>query len=460
MLTKRQRSVREGAILGVVLVLMLVLATLGSGMLALSGAGAVETTKALMAAEAFWTAEAGIEAASALARKNRIPLENIPQFGGNRLTGNCNGRPYQVLVGPVPGWTNAGNLIKRYTLTSTGTARSGDQRRVQTRAAVQTFAAYMHASNYERTTGGDRIYFGDNDVIDGTVYVNDELNINGYPQFLQRAFSAAAAVNYQSPNTRSGVDTTVFTQGLTLGANPLDFNFTTDHIAYLQQRAHDGGLELTGSQQLTFTTDGRVVSRPQTAPGVWGTPTTNRLSSINGAIYVAGSATVRGQVSGRATIAANDSIYIEDDITCASAPVRNHSDPAFDDTNITDSIGLVSRNRCEITKRSTINIHAAILVTEGNDGFGCAGRYEALGGPSINLWGSISQYRRGIVGQLGGGYWEGQWDWRRREWVQVWVEIPAKGFAKNYRYDQRYINAPPEFFPYSDYVLSDWAQVM
>jgi len=460
MKAKRRMCRRDGAALAIVLVLLVVLTTLGSGLLALSTVDAVETSKAIAVAEAFWTAEAGLEAAKALVRKNRMPLENIPQFGGSRLTGNCAGNRYVVLVGPAPGWNNTGNLIKRYTLTATGNAPSGpsgEQRQVALQAQIQTFAAYMHASNWEQTTGGSRIFFGDGDVIDGTVYVNDQLNISGYPQFLQRTYSAAAAVNYQSPSERSGVDTSVFTSGLTLGAVRLDFNDYADHVTYLQQKAQAGGLELPGSQRLEFRPDGTLVSEPRVGAG-WGPPQTNRLSTINGAIYVAGSATVSGQINGRATVAANDAIYIEDDITYASAPARDHSDPGFDGTYVTDSLGLVAREKVEITKRSTINIHGAILVTQGDDGFGCAGRYEALGEPRINLWGSISQYRRGIVGQLGSGYWQ----WRRigRRWVQVWVDVPANGFVKNYRYDWRFTDSPPVFFPYSAYEVSNWQQVM
>jgi len=49
----------------------------------------------------------------------------------------------------------------------------------------------------------------------------------------------------------------------------------------------------------------------------------------------------------------------------------------------------------------------------------------------------MTQYRRGIVGQL---------------------STPPRGFAKNYRYDGRLLAAPPAMFPYSAYTHSGWRQ--
>jgi len=414
-----------------------VMTTLGTGMIALNGAHSLDISKAVSAKEAFWTAEAGLERAKAIAAKNRVPLADIPQFSGGQLTGTINGRQYVVTYPAPAGWDNSTSRVKRYDMTSVGTSASGVSRQVALQAEIQTFASYMHASHFERTLGGSRIYFGGSDVLDGTVYVDDELNIYGYPQLLSRAFSAANSVNYRAP-VRTGIDMTVFQSGLTLGAQPLEFDDPDydpdDYLDALQSAANAGGLILNGTHRMVFNDNGTVVTRRRRGGG-WDPPVTNDLSTINGAIYVSGDAYIRGEIEGSMTLAARSDIFIEDDITYASATTGDHSDAAFNDDVITDALGLIARSSVEITSRRDINIHASILVTDG--GFGCEGRYERLGEPRINLFGGMTQYRRGIVGQL---------------------STPPRGFAKNYRYDDRLLVAPPAMFPYSAYTHSGWRQ--
>ncbi len=438
MKTHDSSSGKRGAILGVVLIMVAVMTTLGTGMIALNGAHALDVSKAVAAKEAFWTAEAGLEFAKAIAAKNRTPLANIPQFSGGQLTGVINGRQYVVTYPAPAGWDNATSRVKRYDITSVGTSASGVSRQVALQAEIQTFASYMHASHFERTSGGSRIYFGGSDVLDGTVYVNDELNIYGYPQLLSRAFSAANTVNYLAP-VRTGVDMTVFQSGLTLGARPLELGDPDydpdDFIDALQTAATAGGLVLNGTYRMVFNNNGTVTTQRQRGRNRWYPPVTSDLSTGNGAIYVSGDAYVSGEVQGSVTVAARSDIFLEDDITYASATTADHSDAAFDDDAVADALGLIARNNVEVTSRDEINIHASILVTAG--GFGCEGRYEVLGEPRINLFGGMTQYRRGIVGQL---------------------SSPPRGFAKNYRYDSRLLVAPPAMFPYSAYTHSNWRQ--
>ena len=447
-------SSKRGAILGVVLIVIVVVSTLGSGMLALNGAHSLDVSKAVTATEAFWTAEAGLELAKAIAGKNRMPLPDIPQFAGGQLTGTINGRQFTVTYPAPTGWDNNTSRVKRYNLTSTGVAPSGVSRQVMVGAEIQTFASYMHASNYETTDGGSPIYFGDNDRMDGTVYVNDTLNIYGYPEFLRGAFSAADSVNYQAP-VRTGVDMTVFQDGLTLGAKPLDFSDSAQYVDALQQAAAVGGITLNGSYRVTFNDNGTITHEQSLGRGRWAAPVTVDTSTGNGAIYVSGDAYVSGEVRGSLTLAARSQIFIEDDLTYASATAKDHSDAAFDETVVTDALGLIATDAVLVSSRTEINIHGSILVTGG--GFGCEGRYEDLGEPSINLFGGLTQYRRGVVGQLGTSYWEWRHD-RRRGWYQVLVEVPAKGFAKNYRYDDRLLTQPPAQFPYSSYDIEGWRQ--
>ena len=448
-------SSKRGAILGVVLIVVAVTSALGTGMIALNGAHSLDVSKAITSTEAFWTAEAGLEFAKAIAGKNRMPLPDIPQFAGGQLTGTINGRQFTVTYPAPAGWDNNTSLVKRYNLTSTGVSPSGIARQVMVEAEIQTPASYGWASNHEATEGGTPIYFGNNDRLDGTVYVNDTLNIYGTPEFLKHVSSASDTVNYQAP-VRTGVDMSVFLDGLTLGAQPLDFSEYDDHIDTIQTAANFGGLSLSGDYQLVFNDAGTVTYRRLQSGGSWGLPVTADLSTGNGAIYVSGDAYVSGEVRGNVTLASRSDVFIEDDLIYASATTADHSDVGFNDDAITDTLGVVARDSIEVTSRTEVNIHGSLLVTEG--GFGTAGRYEDLGEPSINLYGGIIQYRRGIVGQLGGGYWE--WRYRRqpRGWYQVWVEVPAKGFAKNYRFDNLLLTQPPQHFPYSNYEIEAWQQ--
>ena len=430
---------RRGAILAIVLIVVLIVTTLGSGMIALNGGSAVEVSKAISAAEAFWTAEAGLQAVKAVASENRMPFDqfslfssDILSFNGSRFTCTIDGRTATVTFPAPAGYNNSINRVKLYNMTSVGTSEAGVTREVMIQSQIQTFASYMHASNFEQTTTGGNIYFGPDDVMNGTVYVNDQLNIYGDPLFLKRAFSADSSVNYLASSDRTGVDRDVFTRGLRLNAAALDFDDPDEHLDALQQAAHSGGIELSGSYSIVFNDNGTITYRPQISGG-WGTPVTRDLASGNGAVYVSGDAYVSGEVRGSVTLAARSDIFITNDIVYASATVADHSDAGFNDDAVSDSLGLIAKDGVEVTKLSEINIHGSILVTEG--GFGCAGRYVSLGSPSINLYGGITQYRRGIVGQVGGN-----------------------GFSKNYRYDDRLLVSPPAQFPYSAYEFSAWRE--
>ena len=437
---KDARSSKRGAILGVVLIIVLVVTTLGSGLIALSGADSLEVSKAISATQAFWAAEAGLERTRAIAGKNRLPFSQIPLFAGGQMSGDIDGIPYTVTYPAPAGWNNQVNRVQRYDLTSSATSPGGVTREVMVGAEIQTFASFMHASHDE-----NGVSFGGSDILNGTVYVNDELNIFGNPQFLRRAYSAASTVNYQSPSRQDEfVDPAVFTAGLTLGALPLDFSDRNVYVDALESAARRGGLALDGDYRVVFNDNGTVSYQAweegngdggANNDGDWGDAVTVDISSGNGAIYVDGDATVSGEVRGSITLAARSDIFIEDDITYATASTPNHSDVGFNPDSITDALGLIARNNVEITKRSDINIHASIFATGG--GFGAAARYENLGEPSINLFGGITQYRRGVVGQLSN---------------------PPRGFSKNYRYDDQLLTRPPSQFPYSTYTVSGWRQ--
>ena len=428
---------REGAILGLVLVMLVVLSVFGVGLLSLGAAAGQEAGRSIGAVQAFWSAEAGVEQVKAILLNHRRPMPQIIHasspsgflYGANAVTGALGQISFAVEILDAPGWTNGVTAIQKYLIRSRSLAPNGARQQVSLVGTIESFASYMHASNYEFDLSRGNIFFGAGDFIDGPVYVNDELNIYGTPVFLQHVSSTAGSVNYQNGGTSA-----VFRDGLTLNAAPLDFAgaYSSDHIAALKQEALHGGLALTGDYNLNFRSDGSFVYRRRGTTN----DTTAYLSDLNGAIYVSGDAWVNGVVRGRVTVAAQDAIYISNSVTYATAtsphPWQTNT---FNPTLVTDSLGLMASNQIQIAGTQAVTIHAALMVTADGGGFNASNRYVNIGSPYINLYGSIAQYRRGIVGQSSG-----------------------TGYLKNYKYDTRFYADAPPHFPYSVYRYASWSQ--
>lgn len=435
--TKNRPRAREGSIIGVVLVVLLVLSLMAISLLRLATADAEEAGASIASTRAFWAAETGIEEMKALAVKRvrpftQIIVNGVTMHGNGVATGSVANGIYAVDVLDDPAWTNATRALKKYIIRSTG--RSG--KAVQTlelKAQIESFASYMHASNYERSSGGTLIYFGPGDVIDGPVYVNDRLNVAGgtpMPVFRQRVSSASNTVNYIN-----GANSSVFQGGLSLGAPPLDISgqFTADHINDVKAEAQLGGLSLNGNYRMEFNPNGTLTYRLASGPTA---TTTVSLATINGAIYVNGSAYVNGTLKGEITLAAQNSIFISNKIVYASATNPAPWAPGFNTNNVTDMLGLMASNQVQIVGTNAVTIHAAIMVTSDGGGFNAANYTVAIGSPQINLYGSLSQFRRGAVGQTGSG--------------------AFRGYQKNYKFDTRYEQNTPPNFPYSMYRFSEW----
>lgn len=439
-----QQVGRQGAILGLVLVVMVILSFLGMGLLNLSLATGLEAGGSVATVQAFWTAEAGLAQVKAIAQKKQKPFPVITYasspsgvlWGSNAVSGTTSKGSYVVDIIDDPTWTNATKALKRYVIRSRATAGRNRQQVITVNAELRSYANYMHASNYERASDGTLIYFLPGDRINGPVYVNDRLNVSGgsptNPVFLQSVSSATNSVNYINGANASG-----FQGGLTLNAPKLDISgqFTSDHITDLEAEANEpNGLALSGDYQLIFDAAGTVKYYPRAG----GATNTAYLSALNGAIYVDGDAWVQGQVNGKVTVAAQDSIYVSNSITYASATNPSPWEAGFNTNAVDDTLGLMAYNRFEVRGTNTIDIHAAIMVTTGDDGFGAQNRYVDIGGNKyINLYGSLSQYRRGIVSRNSSTF---------------------QGFRKNYKFDTRFDTDAPPNYPYSVYLFSQWSQ--
>jgi hypothetical protein len=434
---KNDNRNKSGGILVLVMVLLIAISILNIGTIHLGTINAVDTARSYSSSQALWLAEAGLEELKAVVNKpiNRRPIESLG-YGSISLfdlSGTLDTGDYTVLVDYDPSFDNSG-VIRHYIIQSTGTSLGGESTILTLKTESETFANYVHSSNSE-----GNVSFATGDILEGQVYTNDRLNINGTPQFMALVRSAGLSINYANPGapTRSYnyIDPSVFLVGITLGAPTLDFGTTVDHIGELKA---DAGLVLgpiSGNYSIVFDQHQYYLTAGTTT-------TTNNIPSGK-VIYVNDSINVQGIIDDRVSIAAEGAIYIIDDITYSSAPDPDWNKwPDGFEPESDNALGLFSKKEVEIINndRNDINIHAAILTTapigspaRTDMGFGTTDRYNNIGRPDINLYGSVAQYERGIVGTTGGD-----------------------GYLKKYRFDARNYATPPPGTPYSVYKFSEW----
>ena len=455
---RRSAHKRTGAIIILVMAMLVILAVMSAGLLTMGQRAGIETSHAITKTQAYWAAEAGAQLAIAMGQLRRVPYKFYDQptgsknnylWGTNVLHGTtANGR-YSVDILDDPAWNNSIHAMKCYIITSHGMAPNGDKQTVTLSSAIQSYASYLHASNWEREDRTHPIYFMPGDKMNGPIYVNDELNIMGGspdPVFYQLVSTASNSVSYSD-----GADPTVFRGGLVLNAPLLDIagTFSTDHIQEVLMNARNNhGIILTnGNYQLvfkpggTFTYQAGTISGTTPAISLTGAITTNSLTNwSNGlSIYIGNSAFVKGTVDGRVTLACGNSIYIPTNIVYQSAtnppPPWNNLPNGFNVTNVNDMLGLIASNQVMVTAQTPTEIHAAIMVTSGDPGFNACHQRDPISGDEyLKLFGGLTEYRRGVVKRGG------------------------NGFLKNYMFDSRFLVDAPPFFPYSIYVFSKWKQ--
>ena len=441
MMKTPKQNRKEGGVLPLVMIMVLVMSVLGLGLMKQASYDAVETSRVLIRAHAFWLAEAGLQEFRALVSQpeNRTRLDNVGLVGVGIITGTLpNGGSYSVDI--VEDAANAGRTKKEYTVTSVGRTSGGEVSRVSIRAEAKLWTENVYSSHIE-----GNIWFSNDDVIgeegkvSGTLRSNGQFNINGSPDIWAAAISAESTVNYNDARDGNLADPTVFRNGLELGAIPLDFGSQN-----FEQIEASAGLILTGNYAIEF--DNNMFYLTDKGSGI---VTTNFISGIAGAvnrriIYVTGFVEVEGNVGEAVSVAAEGALFITEDIVYTSSLGQLPVDSDY----VADSgemLGLFSETKVEISEGwniGDINIHASILVTQdGNGGFGAAwDGYWNYGYSSpyghLNLYGSLNQYRRRAVGLVSGN-----------------------GYTKNYLYNPELLNNPPPGTPYSVFKITQWEQL-
>jgi len=467
------RQSKAGGMLVVTMIMVVILGAFGAGLMNLGMGSGLEVSAAANDGNAFEMAQAGLERFRAIIRTNTCTMELIPPAGhwwGQNVLSGTNSMGFYSVSTMI--WTNSNGTVwdnttssgaKRYKVISVGTSTFGstNSRSLTLCAVLPRLANFSHSSAHESNVLG-RVYFGTGDVIDGMLYVNDQINVDGSgspkPRFLKPVFSHASSVYYYNGVNSSNS----FEGGLSLNAVSIDQAYDPANITNVKSNAEtykDGLLGISSGTNISnynviFTNisnvgyvwyKGGMTTNPATYTN-YAAYTKTALSNINGAIYFNSNATVQGVVNGNVTLAAQNVIYITNGITYASAMGAN--DPwqtnTFNISSVDDTLGLLASNAVQVCGSTDVTIAASIMVTSGsvgtNIGFGAV-NWNVTNSPSlsvrpkIHLFGSLAQYYRGVVGQG-----------------------TRMGFSKDYKYDTRLYTLSPPYYPLTHYQFTFWGQ--
>ena len=272
---------------------------------------------------------------------------------------------------------------------------------------------------YSMSEGGS-IWWTGSDTVWGPFHTQDYMRVYRHPVFYGKASTKRKLIYYDSKKK----DEPKFYGGFEQG---VDLPLPTDGLDPMKTSAQTDGLFFTGhdSVYITFVEDSlkfrfkysdkdSTVHLPTVAPG--------------GVIFAENSIMrLKGVVKGQYSIACSGgsgkgTIYLDDDIVYKTDPLKNK--------NCTDVLGIVAEDKVLITdnvpNHSDINIHASIYAEDG--GFGADNYSSRPVSGNINLIGGIIQHTRQAVGTFGSGG-------------------IKSGFAKRYRYDERFMLISPPMFP-------------
>lgn len=276
---------------------------------------------------------------------------------------------------------------------------------------------------YYSVSEGGTIWWNGSDTVWGPFHTQDYLRAANHPVFFGKASSLKSLIYKTSKNT----DKPNFIGGYDPGVS---VQMPTNAVDLMETPAETGGFEFTGQDTVymffandtlkykySFSASYSTLYLPDAAP--------NGLIFANNAVV-----RLKGTVKGQYTIGCNSTttstgkgtVWLDDDIIYNKNPQQY--------PNSTDMLGICAENNVWITKNTanntTINVHASIYCEKGSFG---AQEYDTRPpSGSINLVGGIIQKTRAAVGTFSG-------------------TTITHGFAKRYRYDDRFMLASPPFFP-------------
>lgn len=465
------RDGREGAVLGMAMIIVLLVGFLAWGLLHLGSFNAVEVGKGVSTEQAFWAAEAGLAHVRAIGAKP-IPFGNLYLVGNGVVNGTTYNGRYSVDIQDV---SISGNAEKHYDVTSHGTSAGGVTRTLKMHGVLQVAgASYAMASGTEMTPDDKRNFFGWYDWIDGPVRINTQFNIVG-PN--QQASGNKPLVSWAWPAV-STADSVYFARNIQndnsvfwhpdralyppdnpiLGAPPISIGSLSNAFDVLRADAIASGFVTQGTVCVRFETN-RVRL-------IIGTNTFVRTNAMAGAwnyYLINGMVTgVQGVVQGKVVLLATNVITISSNILYSTATGAN--DPwavTFDTNQVTDHLVMAARKSIQVLcvpeDTEKVSVHSVILVTEdlctdANDvvyGFCAVPGYNqsapGQGHSVIQVYGTMTQCRRGLTGPKPSG--------------QSDEPPPNKGFALHIKYDGRFRLEGIFEDSYTAYLWSEWRQV-
>lgn len=323
---------------------------------------------------------------------------------------------------------NSGGYKKIIKITSTGTYHGASSSVIVT-LSPSKFSKFAYFSVSE----GGTIWWNGTDTVWGPFHTQDVLRAANRPVFFGKASSLKNIEYYDNKNKNKHKP--YFLGGYESG---VDLPLPKDAVDELEAFADDDGLKFTGKDTvyLCFVNDSLKYKFSYKTPY---TTVYLPTAANNGMIFVKNSIVrLQGTVKGQYTVACNSTlstgsskgtIYIDDDI------VYNKDPKLY--PNSTDLLGICAENNVMIADNKPnskdINIQASIYCEKGGFSVQNYDSKTPIGGKvvrgNINLIGGIIQKTRGAVGTIGsnGGI--------------------ATGFAKRYKYDDRFLIASPPFFP-------------
>lgn len=328
--------------------------------------------------------------------------------------------------------------------------REDKSRLIEVKVRKRQFTNYVYGTGEETLPDGTKVWWTDDDVVNGPLHTNGTLNIDGDPIF-------NGEVSYSiGLNVRSGSDPE-YNDGNPYESKPLVFPANNDELITWAQSPD--GLYFQGRTCILLDGDELKVRNQNNAVQTYDLP-------ANGVIYVdnigsemskfdldSGNVFLSGELDGQLTIAAQNTIYITGyDPTNWSNPNSFgssdytggilYANQTFDEDN-DDMLGLTAQRNIEILHRGwpksngshnnndvTINditINGAIFALNGSFAF----ENYNVGAPkgTITMRGSMMQNYRGAVGTFYSG-----------------SGIKASGYDKDYSHDQRMLyDTPPHF---------------
>lgn len=350
--------------------------------------------------------------------------------GRNQGNGRANGQWWlgsidgdEVTIGEQTSG-GGGPISRQFTIFSTG--RIGGATRAVILEGVQQQAWSRFALWYNNSAGP--IWIGSGEVFNGPVHANTLIYLDGNPIFNELLSSTAA--NWGPGSDLAQVQ---FNGGTWLNA-PAD---TMATVVFTNLRA-SATMTVTGLTHMTMAGTNLFITNARMG---WNN---YRLDSpSNGMLYVetansglnrSGIINIGGQLDGRLTVVADNSIQITNHLTYAVHPTNNSN----------DALGLIARNDVEVRANApaNLNVFAHIIACNTDNstyesGFFVENYSTRFGCGFLNVYGGIVENNRGAVGTTAG-----------------------RGYSKNYTYDERFRFAPPPNYPtvLDTYQWNNWRE--